>query len=301
MCQNSNVKYTYLAFGLIISSELELTEFMPYEGIEKVSIVIGQVPNSIENPIEIYPNYQLSRTEFLLYTRNADFYVKEGRQIIISLHENYDIIRVRAFITAIITGALLLQRGLIPIHGSSVVVNGKAVIFTGHSGAGKTTLCSAFRREQYEFMSDDITAIEIDQEGNPFVYPSFPQQRLCPDTAKWMGYKIKNMQLRNTEKKYFIETHQLFRTEPLPLAAIFEIMPGRTRRVESIFVKGSEKLQRIIKNMYYSIMKKRMGIDSDYFIKLTKLACKIEYYYLIRPLKKDSTEEQMRYVISSVS
>ena len=37
-------------------------------------------------------------------------------------------------------GALLMQRKILPLHGSAIAIDGKAYAFVGDSGAGKSTL-----------------------------------------------------------------------------------------------------------------------------------------------------------------
>lgn len=299
MHQFGKKKYYYFAFGLVFSSELELTEFLPGEGTPDVNIILDEVPSSIENPIEAYTDYQLSETEFLLFKSVADYHVKDGNTITIQVHE-YDINRIKSYLMAIVMGALLIQRGLIPIHGSSIVINGKAVVFTGRSGAGKSTLCAALRKRSYEYMSDDITAISINNDGVPIVHPAYPQQRLSKHAAKMLGYDITNLELRMPEKKYFIETDVKYKKDSVPLFAIFEICKENIRYVEKVKASGTDKLMRIVRNMYYSVIRKRMGIAPEFFIKLTCLANSVHYYYLLRPHGKRSTEEQIKLVIESV-
>ena len=299
MHQLGKKKYSYFAFGLFFSSELELSEFPPCEGTADVNIILDEVPSNIENPIEVFDEYQLSKTEFLLVKTVADYHVKDGNTITIQIHED-NINRIKSYLMAIVMGTLLIQRGLIPIHGSSIVFNNKAVVFTGSSGAGKSTLCAALRKKSYEYMSDDITAISINDDGVPMVHPSYPQQRLSKRSAKMLGFDTRNLEIRMPEKKYFIESDIQYNKESIPLLAIFEICKEKITSVEVVKASGTEKLTRIVRNMYYSVIRKRMGIAPEFFIKLTQLANTVPYYYLLRPYSKKSTEEQIKLVIESV-
>lgn len=293
-------RYKYSAFGFIISSELELPELIACEGQEDVCITFGEVPAIIENPIEVTPKYQISETEFLLTNKTADYHVKEGKSIVINVHEDADPVYLKAYLMAIVFGALLIQRGLIPIHGCAVVINGKAVIFTGTSGAGKSTLCSAFRKKSFEYMSDDITAISFNEEGIPVVHPSFPLQKISKETAKMLKISTDGLNYNKIEDKYVIVSEDLFRNEQVPLAAIFEIYKDDVRRVEKIEVTGTEKLRAIIDNIYYFAIRKRMGIDPEFFEKLTQLANAISFHYLVRPYKRKATKYQIKYVLEAV-
>ena len=45
------------------------------------------------------------------------------------------------------------------MHASAIVHEGKAVLFTGISGAGKSTTANAFRLKGYKMLTDDVCPI----------------------------------------------------------------------------------------------------------------------------------------------
>jgi serine kinase of HPr protein (carbohydrate metabolism regulator) len=84
-------------------------------------------------------------------------------------------------------GALLLQRRVLPLHGSAVAVNGKAIAFVGESGAGKSTLASAFLGRDYPLLSDDVIPVRFSIDGDPHVAPAYPQQKLWQESLNGLG------------------------------------------------------------------------------------------------------------------
>src|SRR5207244_417714 len=57
------------------------------------------------------------------------------------------------------TGALLYQRGLIPLHANAVVTpRGGAVLIAGRIGAGKSTTTLSLLRMGHRLLADDISA-----------------------------------------------------------------------------------------------------------------------------------------------
>jgi len=64
--------------------------------------------------------------------------------------ENY--LRILASYAALARGGLLL-------HSAGIVIEGKAYLFTGRSGAGKTTLCRKAHEAGIEVLSDDINVV----------------------------------------------------------------------------------------------------------------------------------------------
>ena len=54
---------------------------------------------------------------------------------------------------------MLQHRGYLVLHGSAVLVNGRAVVFSGDSGAGKSTLAASMVHHGYQLITDDVVAI----------------------------------------------------------------------------------------------------------------------------------------------
>lgn len=288
-------KYIYSSFGLIIKSDIEISEFIPGTGEEDISIFIGKVPDKIEEMVDQAVDYKISRTEFLFFVENVGkYYIKEGRLIIVEPSEGADAAAIKVYLIGTAIGAVLLQRGVLPIHGSSVIINGHAVIFTGCSGAGKSTICAGLREQGFEFFGDDISVVTINGSGLPQVQSSFPMQRLCTDTAEKMGYNKNELQLACKEdNKYVIKDYENFKTGSAELAAIFELSAKDNGEVQLTEVKGVEKLMRITNNIYYFSILKRLGIKEAFFKQCLTVAKNVGFYKLQRPAGKDTVKEQI--------
>jgi hypothetical protein len=55
-------------------------------------------------------------------------------------------------------------RGLEVFHASGVVLNGRALLFAGPAGAGKSSLAAALVRAGAQLLSDDAVALELDED-----------------------------------------------------------------------------------------------------------------------------------------
>ncbi len=75
----------------------------------------------------------------------------------------------------VLTVALHLQ-GAVLLHASAVVMQGKAVVFAGDSGSGKSTTVAMLHRHGYTILSDDVTEL-----ADGHALPSIPALRLWPD------------------------------------------------------------------------------------------------------------------------
>ncbi len=69
------------------------------------------------------------------------------------------------------------------IHASAVEVNGKAVLFAGESGFGKSTLAkylSSTSRFRYQYLADDVLPVVLTRRGL-IGLPRYPQLKLAAD------------------------------------------------------------------------------------------------------------------------
>jgi hypothetical protein len=77
-------------------------------------------------------------------------------------------------------GLVAFLRGYAVLHGSSIVVNERAISFVGASGTGKSTLCASAVRAGAAFCSDGMTLIDLDtgiSRAGPLRW------KLCEDAA----------------------------------------------------------------------------------------------------------------------
>jgi hypothetical protein len=78
----------------------------------------------------------------------------------------------------VLTIALHLQ-GAVLLHASAAVIGGKAVLFAGSSGSGKSTTAAMLHRLGYTILSDDITEIDGTR-----ALPAVPTLRLWPESLE---------------------------------------------------------------------------------------------------------------------
>ncbi|MDF1617755.1 hypothetical protein [Petrocella sp. FN5] len=295
--------YRYKAFGLNLYSEIKIPELNTSEGEEDVRIQLGRVPRDIKDVLEESDQYQLSRRAFAFDIEGvAKYYITDGKEIVVELYSEADLERVTVYLLGTAMGVLLIQRNRIALHGSAVSVGQKALIITGDCGAGKTSLCSAFRKNGYGFLADDISAIAMDSDHQPFVHPAFPQQRLCTDTALEMGYNLQSLKLASMEEnKYIVKLEEDFIEEKRALAVIVEIQIGHLDEVVLEELRGIKKVKQIEKNIYCGPLYENIGFTNDYYQALLLMAKHVDYYSVFRPQKGFTVDEQLRQIISKLS
>lgn len=298
--------YVYRVYGLIIKSQIKIPELksVDYDNIDKCDAAISceEIPINIKEPILKSQNCEISKTEFYMYVKGAaHYYVAGGNKVIIKLDEVYDMEKVRVYLLGSTLGFMMIQRNMVAIHGGAVAVSGIGIILTGGMGAGKSTLNAAFRNEGHPFLSDDVSALEVDSTGKLLIQPAYPQVKLCEDTMVKMQYDLTSFNVVNQERnKYAVPITKAYLDKPVLLGGIYEITVGDVRSVEIMEITGSEKLTKVINNLYRVEISRYVGFDREYFKKCLMLAKQIPIYKLIRPRDKFTVKEQMDLIKSTL-
>ena len=110
----------YRAFGLTIASELACPELMPSRGTPDVTIRYGDMPATLDDATAGGVLYQITPNRFLLDLKRIGgnrYLVRYGSEIIV---ERSVAANIRPFLFTSCMGALLYQRGALPLHGSAI-------------------------------------------------------------------------------------------------------------------------------------------------------------------------------------
>jgi len=91
---------------------------------------------------------------------------------------------LRTYLLGSAFGALLIQRGLLVLHGNALERDGRAIVCLGAPGAGKSTLACALMQQGWRLLADDLVAIT--PEG--MVLPGIPRIKLWEDAARSFGF-----------------------------------------------------------------------------------------------------------------
>jgi 6-pyruvoyl-tetrahydropterin synthase len=229
---SENAQYWYQVYGLTVNSEFELPELPLVDSQDSadVSIFNGDFQQEIDQHSPT--NECLYR---VIYDSVGKFLIKNGNKIICDL-DSAEISTqklFRRFVEHQLFAIVLLQRGVLLLHGSAVAVNGKGAIFLGPQGAGKSTTISAFHQQGYQVLADDIVAVQF-SEGKPTVVPGVTQPRVNSDTVAALDFEETAVYPDDYgPKKHYIESDAEVRQVPLETCYILregeniEIMASR--------------------------------------------------------------------------
>ncbi|HYG46489.1 MAG TPA: hypothetical protein VD846_00975 [Allosphingosinicella sp.] len=240
----------YRLFGLNLRSEIALAGLAPAvdAGTVDVDVAFGSVP-----PGEYPPGYSVAEGGTLLSISKVGRYlIREGREIVIEPAEGASERNLRLFLLGSAIGALLHQRGLLPLHANAIDLGGRAVAFSGHSGAGKSTIAAWFHDRGYPILADDVCVIGFDDSGRALAYPGIPRLRLWREALEASGRDAGayDRSFDDTEK-YDVPTLSDAKLEPLPLAAIYLLRKtdeGAGPAIERL--TGVDAVETLISNTY---------------------------------------------------
>lgn len=171
----------YHAFGLNIASDLPFLNMPEKQGVPDVVVRYGEVPDAIPDAVISGIRYQAAPGVFLLRVDGvADYHVTRGNRITIERATGAQDEEVLLFLMGSAIGALLHQREMLPLHAGAIAVDYEAVLFSGPSGIGKSTLTAAFQKREFPVLADDVCGVTVDREVR--VVAGFSQLKLWEDS-----------------------------------------------------------------------------------------------------------------------
>jgi hypothetical protein len=249
---NPSPVYYYRVFGLTIESLVVCPELLPAKGTAEVTIRYGTVPDNLESVQHQGGWFQGNSREFLLKIDDiARYLVIGGEQIIIERAPGAQDNEVRLFLLGSAFGALLQQRGLLPLHGCAVEVNDGVAVFVGPSGCGKSTLAGILRQRGYRVMADDVSVISFSPAGVPLVLSAYPQLKLWADALKVLGKNSEGLpRIDAEEDKYGLPLREGFSGRSSPLKRVYELVVSDSPDFELTTLQGIDKLSVLISHTY---------------------------------------------------
>ena len=278
----------YRVSGLSVGSEIALPGLIvgSVERMPQVTIRRGEVPDDLSEKSASGPTWQIAGKQFLMRIPGiARFLLNAGREIVVEPESEETVADIPIFILGTVFGILLHQREQIVLHASAVRVAGKAVLFCGGSGAGKSTIAAALAQRGYPLVTDDFCTVSVNGAGAPLVYPDGRQLKLWAqaidrlDLAQSRGERV-----RKALEKFYVEPCDAF-TAPLSLGAVYalrEARPPNAPGIEKPNVVDAALLLR--RGAYRPLLVRRMNQKVNYFHAATAIANTAGIFFLTRPL-----------------
>lgn len=290
--------FSYFAFGLQISSELVIPEFIetePAESSLQIKLERSQTVGGLL-PADLLANaasIQLTRSKAIVYVRGTAAYVIEhGTKVTIIPDGQPSELLIRFYLIGTIMGIVLYQRHCLVLHASAVNINGGAVVFLGVSGEGKSSIAATFVTYGHRLITDDVAPIDLTKEATT-ICPGFPQVKVGVEIAEALGYEYDRLHAVHTFKnKRALQPRQDFTLEPVPIKRIYVLTTSDKFEISPI--RASEAVTELARHsrpttLYHS------G-DAAHFFQCANLVKQQPVYRLHRPKNIDLLPELVKLV-----
>lgn len=213
----------------------------------------------------------------------ARYRIEHGERILIDPAPDAAEGDVRLWLLGTALGALLHQRGLLPLHVSALALDGAAYAFCGDSGAGKSTLAAALHRRGLALLTDDV-GLAVPQADAVRFYPGFPRIKLWRDALAHFGLDHRPLirDLTRTDK-FHLRLEEGFHPEPLPLRRLYVLERSADAATHIQPVRGHEAIDLIRAHTYREGLARRLGRAADHLTACGRIAQRVAVFRFQRP------------------
>jgi hypothetical protein len=277
-------------YGFRLRTDLPLTGLPRWTGgtgPADIEILQGDVPERLADAT--WSNRELAVTAdraALVKLRDAGrLLARRGAAARIVLSRlDVSMLEIEGYLLAKVAAVLLHQRGIPLLHASCVSVAGRAVAFSGASGAGKSTIAASLVRSGHRLLSDDITAIRFGPRNSPLAVPGSPHLRLRDDATAAVGVSLASLHPERCADGKRIWRRRLEGTGAVPLAAVFRLVTDPSRTTPALQrLRGTRAIMPMEDILYRYPLAHRLGRSASLAREMLKIAQAIPFYRLIRP------------------
>lgn len=298
-----DARYYYRAYGLVIESDLILSELIPTEERRAdVSIRLGKLDEAflsaeLKGGITRSSDGVTARASVEAVTFHwrgvGTALVRRGCDVIVEPDSGVDENDLSPYINGSILAVLLHQRGLMVLHASAVIVDGKAIAFLGEKGAGKSTIAAFLQGRGHTLLTDDLVPITFVAD-KAFAIPGFPRVRLWADSVESIGVDAQTLPRINSFVNKYSYHPSNFSSDPVGLSRLYVLTEDDGMRMEKLKAKGS--FIEIVRNCYLSCYVEATGQTASHFRNCTTLANLVPAYLLKRPHDFNTLPEVARMI-----
>ena len=308
---SSNERFFYRTYGLNIESQLELPELpvIPPCAEPDVVVLTPGVEDELEDATFRKGWLEMGDDRCQITIEGiARYRVEHGQRILLDrrVPRGVDPVAdpgdVRLFLLGSALGGLLHQRHWLPLHVSALKTPGGVWAFTGHSGAGKSTIGAWLHYTQgWPLVTDDVAVIKPHEE-EPYLHPGPPRVKLWKDALAALGIETEGLVRDLTrEDKYHLMLNKGFQDHPYPLKAL--VMLERAEEGESASLEritGVEAFKSVMATLYRPEMGNEFNTPAGLMRECTKLAGKIEVYRFRRPWSLDDMNTSIEPLLERI-
>ncbi|MCD0486921.1 hypothetical protein LPB86_01690 [Pedobacter sp. MC2016-14] len=291
--------HKYHFAGYIFECNFLLSELIPATGIPQFSIY---VKSSIS---EAVPTVALSKNFFSDEKLQLSCFQNKHMGFVAIWNNNIleytppigsDHDQIKLNLLGSVSMLMTTTMGYVTLHACCVLVDGKAVLFCGKSGDGKSSVAAYFHSKGYTVLSDDMTPVNISNSLMAMAYPSVPRIKLSASSLSLIGKSTHGLRLINYHKQKYSLPIQFNQSQvSYPIQAIiflsFKSNELKFRELKGWITKSELKNHIYRKKMFAKHHNKRVLSQMTF-----KLISDIPMYSLSRHKDEEISPDSFIYV-----
>ncbi|MDB6454799.1 serine kinase [Falsirhodobacter sp. 20TX0035] len=229
---SQSAPFSYMAYGLVIRSDLRLPELASIEAGGQPDLTITLDPAPM--PADAVPEIGFAEDgTALFWPAVGNFRVSQAGDAIRITRAAEASDDLLAFpLLGPILFEVLRRRGYFVLHASAVLFQGGAVAFLADKGTGKSTTATALIARGGRLLADDLVA--IDPAGR--IQPGFAQLKLSDEARRFApgGATLRGHVHDLIDKTRVLLPPEMLAKEPVPVARLYTLQrlaPGEASRV----------------------------------------------------------------------
>lgn len=286
--------YRYKMYEFILESEVEFVQLEKaddkVDSDRVIYVRFGKIAEEVMSLIK--KNAPMTQCYIrsdlgVFYNRFGYYLMRDGKEIIFEVKENRTVSDVSPFLLGYCIAMILQQRHILAIHCSAVYDEKGAILVSGDSGAGKSTISRKLLEAGMKLMADDVAAVDL-KEGVPFVYPAFPYQKLCRNEVEGRNLNLDELIYVDEEKdKFLVPVKEVYYGHSAPLKLMVILVAEDVEDIEIKKLSGMEHVFALKENLFLSMLPGEW--KDDIYLNKTCLmvASKCPVYQIKRPCNNE--------------
>lgn len=280
--------YYYKVYETVIASEIEILNLpvLQEQGEASAKIILVSEPSKYIPTDQLYTFY--SPTVCALGCSWGTLEALNGKEIQIYLKVGHVSHEAAPFIIGWGLGFLFHQLGYTVFHCTALNIDGRGVIVSGVSGAGKSSTALQLIRKGAKYLADDMAVVHPDR--NLELIPAYPIQKVCRDVSLQLKQE-ELLHINEGRDKFSYHNEEEYYEHPLKPThlVLLRIHEGEELLVQEH--KGINKWMKVLECTYLCELFAAFGTPQKEMKNCLKLAEMVRVLEVSRPRGKDTMEE----------
>lgn len=287
--------YYYKLYGVRVASDFELKQLVRLA--EDEQILEPQITIMERSLAQVFdkqnPFYYKVDTQ-VSYVSNSFCYMlmEEGKNIFYEKKTGVTPQLLNAYILGWGIAILFYQRGQLALHGSCLREQKKALVISGNSGSGKSTVTEELLKRGFGFMADDMVVVQKSQANDMLATAAFPYQKLCRDVAEDSAVPKEEMiYIDEAKDKYLVPYQGDFDETSASINTMIILKVSDIEQVSVQELVGGDKFRASMDALFLQPLLGEQLYIPEQGRRILEFASKVQIYQIERPREKNSKDE----------